>query len=415
MIRASVSTADVAPADRLVNLHVAHSWGGGLGRWVRDFAVSDPHSENLVLESIGTRSCFGLGLRLRDAKTGELLANWLHDDPIAEVRQSHEGYERLLAGICRDFGVSRIIVSSLIGHTLGVFRQGLPLIQVHHDYFSYCPAVFLFFDGVCSTCTAPELERCKATNPGFFRPKNSPAYYRDFRTAYFQAVAEAKVRHVAPSLDVPRNLCRIDSRFQDLEFRLIEHGLCHAPSDTFGGAEEGRRLRVGLLGHLNHHKGLVEICQLFETARVIVDLHLLGAHDPAVELSDRWGVQYVHEYAYRDLPQLLARQQLDLALFLSTVPETFSYTLSEAWCFCVPPAAWPVGAFGERITDGRDGFFLPPGNDGVIDFLLWADRERDALRTVAAHLRRKPVRTVRAAIDDYYRLGADDSTVTRTA
>ncbi|NJR32050.1 MAG: hypothetical protein HC778_03250 [Chamaesiphon sp. CSU_1_12] len=36
-----------------INLHVMHSWGGGLERWVKEYAQSDRRDTNFVLKSIG--------------------------------------------------------------------------------------------------------------------------------------------------------------------------------------------------------------------------------------------------------------------------------------------------------------------------------------------------------------------------
>src|SRR5690606_21204224 len=49
---------------RPVQLHIAHSWGGGLGRWVEDYIEADNAHHNLVLRSIGVRGEFGQSIAL---------------------------------------------------------------------------------------------------------------------------------------------------------------------------------------------------------------------------------------------------------------------------------------------------------------------------------------------------------------
>lgn len=400
-----MSSNSASPA-KPTNLHLAHSWGGGLGHWVREFARADGYAENLVLESVGTIECYGICLRLRDPQSGAILDSWVLRHPIAEVRRSHREYAAILATICSAFGIGHIYISSLIGHALDVFGLGLPVTHIYHDYFSYCPALFIFRDGVCSSCTLEDLRLCKSVQT-HYPPKNSPPYYLEFRDAFFDAVAAADVRHVCPSHNLATNLRTLDTRFEAIDFTVIEHGIAYHKSDCFGGAEEDRRLRVGLLGHLNWNKGLEAMRRIFETARLIADLHFIGAHDGGSEFARRWGANFVHHYSGDELPSLLDRYRLDLVLFLPLVPESFSYTLSEAWCFCIPPATRPLGALAERIDEDVDGFFLGPQDDDVVDFLLFVDRERDALRRMAARLRSKPVRTVADAVSEYYRLRTD--------
>lgn len=386
-----------------VNLHVSHSWGGGLGLWVEEFARADSYSENLVLESVGTSECFGIGLRLRHLASDTTLQSWVLRHPITEVRGSHAEYAAILGTICAELGIDHIYVSSVVGHSLDLYRLGLPVTQIYHDYFPYCPALFIFRDGVCTSCTEEDLRQCRL-GPAAYSPRSSPGYYRELRDELFEVVAAADVRHVCPSRSLFTNLRRIDPRFEAIDFTIIEHGLALRRRDCFGGAEDGRRLRVGLLGYLNWNKGLEIIRRTFEVARTIVDFHFIGAHDQGAEFAGRWGSHYVHHYSHQDLPALFEQNRLDLALLLPIVPESFSFTLSEAWCFCIPPAARPLGALAERIEEGSDGFFLGLADEDLIDFLLCVDRERDELRQMAARLAAKPVRSVQEVVDDYYML-----------
>ncbi len=388
------------------NLHLAHYWGGGTEGFVEDFAEADSFSKNLVLQSLGTYECYGISLRLLHPKSGTVLDSWVLQHPISEVRDRHEEYAAIVQEICADYAIEHLYVSSLVGHSLEVFRLGVASTKIYHDYFPYCPAFFITRDGICRQCTAGDLRSCKDWDTSH-RPKGSPCYYLELRDRYFAAVAAADVRHVCASRGVPENLRRLDRRFEAIEFDVIEHGIAHRRQDVFGGAEEGRRLRVGLVGLLGWNKGRAEVRRDFDVLRSIADLHIIGAKGDGAEYDGRWGARFVHHYSRDELAGVLGRHRLDLALFLPLVPETFSYTLSEAWCFCIPPAARNLGAFAERIDDGVDGFLIDLEREAVVDYLLRMDRQRDELRQVARRLRSKPVRTVDEAVTDYYRLRTD--------
>ena len=319
------------------NLHLAHSWGGGLGRWIESFVAADRYAENLVFESRGTLECYGLSYCLRHPKSGRTLNSWVLSQPISEVRASHDEYAAILAEICADFAVDHVYISSFIGHAYDALRLGVPATMIYHDYSTYCPALYIFRDSVCKTCTLDDLRLCKEVS--HHRPKNSPHYYPKLREAFFAAVEAADIRHVAPSHSVPRHLAELDAHFAAYDFTIIEHGITFSRRDCFGGAEEGRRLRVGILGYLNWNKGLEIVRRTFDTLRLIADVHFIGAHDAGSEFVGRWGSAYVHEYEHGDLPKILQQRQLDLALFLPIVPESFCYTLSEAWSCCLPPGS----------------------------------------------------------------------------
>jgi glycosyltransferase involved in cell wall biosynthesis len=383
------------------NLHVSHSWGGGLSVWIDDFCEADPHADNLVLESVGTENCYGIEFRLRHPASKRTLAAWVFRDPINEVRSSHAEYRKVLHSILEQHEISHIYISSLIGHSLDLFRLGVKATVIYHDYFPFCPALYLTRNSQCTSCTVADLSSCKESSVGI-RPRSSPAYYVKFRDEYFSALKRAAVFHVAPSSSVAKNLRQIDARFSNFPFTIVEHGIPFKRQDTFGGASEGRQLRVGVLGVLPWYKGARALERNFQTARTIVDFYFIGSHYWAADFVGRWGAHHVPTYERHELAEILAKCRLDLALFYSMVPETFSYTLSEARCFCVPPLARRIGAHEERIQHGNDGFLFELEEEHLIDSLLELDRDRDPIRQVAARLREQPVRGIGDAVRDFY-------------
>jgi hypothetical protein len=78
-------------------------------------------------------------------------------------------------------------------------------------------------------------------------------------------------------------------------------------------------------------------------------------------------------YAEADLPDLLARERCHLALFASVWPETYSYTLSQAFFAGLYPVAFDIGAIAARIRKAGWGLVLP------FDLVHQADEVNDAL------------------------------------
>jgi len=63
-------------------------------------------------------------------------------------------------------------------------------------------------------------------------------------------------------------------------------------------------------------------------------------------------------------------QEMSLSLHLSIWPETYCITLSEAWQAGVVPIVSDVGAIGERVSHGINGFKVPMEGPGtVVDIL----------------------------------------------
>ena len=391
------------------NLHVTHSWGGGVDRWVRDFCAHDRRAENLVLENIGTPTCYGVGVRLVAGRTGRELGRWLFRHPISETRVRHAEYREVLARVVGDHDVSHIYLSCLVGHSLDIFDLGVPVTKIHHDYYPCCPNIYMFWGEPCSGgCGEQELALCLRDNPvNFANDKSSAAYWLELRGAYVEALARPHVRQVCPSVEVVVQLARLDPALAALAYAVIPHGTSLAKRDSFGGAEEGRRLRVVVLGMQHIVKGLEILKAAFSQARLIVDLSILGGGPHGRVFASRFGVSYLEGYRHGDLDGLLAAGGFDLALFASAFAETFCYTLSEVRAHAIPPAVRPVGSFLDRVHDGEDGFMMGPTADDLVAFLLRADAQRDRVREVSRRLRALPVRSVGEMVDDYYRLRGD--------
>ncbi len=76
-------------------------------------------------------------------------------------------------------------------------------------------------------------------------------------------------------------------------------------------------------------------------------------------------------YRADDLPLLLHRDRVDLALLLSTWPESYALTFDECRQADVQVLAFDHGAMGERLRDVGGGVLVAPelGVDGVVEAL----------------------------------------------
>jgi glycosyltransferase involved in cell wall biosynthesis len=380
--------------------------GGGLWRWVKDFCSEDIFCEDLVFQSVMSGSFFGLSGLLTDGKNGKELRSYAYRRPVCEISASDNEYRRMLEKIVADFDISHIYVSSLIGHSLDALCLDVPTTIIYHDYSIYCPALNIFFDSVCTECGRQDLDRCIAENPlaGLLN-RNGGDYWLKLRDAFFRSADRTDLCHVAPDNSVVKNLYAIDNRFQKFHIDVIEHGIQFKQVDCFGGAEKGRKLRAIILGHLYQAKGLDVLRRVIDVLRLAVDVYLVGcSNQVGSEFADRVGVHVIGEYEHKKLTLLLDSIRPDLALILSIVPETFSYTLSELSAHGIPSCARMIGSFGERIRHQENGFLIDHADEDLIDFVLSIDADRCVVREVADRLRLQPVRGAFDMVMDYYGL-----------
>src|SRR5690606_12710814 len=141
---------------------------------------------------------------------------------------------------------------------------------------------------------------------------------------------------------------------------------------------ERERLRVLVLGSLEAHKGGALLSAALPALRSCADFVLLGTGNSGEAFAGEEGVEVLAEYRREELAELVAQQEADLGLLLSTVPETFSYTLSELQAAGIPVVATALGAFDDRIDQGESGWLIEPQPDALVAAVreLHADRGR---------------------------------------
>ncbi|MGV6825516.1 MAG: glycosyltransferase, partial [bacterium] len=111
-----------------------------------------------------------------------------------------------------------------------------------------------------------------------------------------------------------------------------------------------RPLRVLVLGALSKEKGadvLEKVATLARSQQRPFEFHLLGyGYRPLAREVHMHGA-----YEHRNVKLLIDDLKPDLCWFPALIPETFSYTLSEALASGLPILASNIGAFPQRLID----------------------------------------------------------------
>lgn len=396
---------------RPVQLHIAHSWGGGASRWVTDFVRGDGERRNLILRSRSDRNAAGFRLELVDSDVaGEMpLAAWDLTPPIRATALGHAEYGAILQEIIRAFGVQAVLVSSLIGHSLDALDTGLPTALVLHDLYPFCPALFACFGTSCTTCTPESLRACLRENPyNSFWHNTRAEDWQALRAGYVNRLLNPWVRIVAPTRSVRDRWSDLLPGMADRPWHLIGHGLDPHEFSSAGARQAAPRptgkLRVVIPGRLAPHKGL----HLFRSALPELlgqaEILLLGCGDFGKPFRNVPGIRVVPEYDRSALADEIRRFEPDCALLLSVLPESFSYTLSEMLALEIPVLATRLGAFRERIEHGVNGMLFEPCAESLIACVREVAADRTALDRIAENLSVLPHRSASDMVCDYHAL-----------
>jgi len=394
--------------ERPVVLHVLHSWGGGVQKWVHDFCAGDASRIHMLLTSVQVGSDGTQRIRLAFADAPDAgIREWDLAIPIRSISPGSLEYERILQEVLCDFSVDAIVVSSLIGHSLAVLEQDVRTLWICHDYLPLCQSIFPFFGNPCARCTVEDLGRCQRENPLNIEFRAvAPNHWDALRKRFVDILLARRPAIVAPSRSVIEGMKKLDARMGSLDIKVIPHGI-DSPSSALPWAarESGDKLRLVLLGRVNALKGEQILRDLAPMLTGQIELTLVGCGPRGEQLAAKLGLRAVPSYRVEELAEILRGLAPHAGLLLSTFPETFSYTLSELQALGVPPIATRLGAFEERIEHGKTGFLFEPSAASLKQMLDQLQADPHRLTAVATTLRNNAERrSVADMVADYERL-----------
>ena len=294
--------------------------------------------------------------------------------------QDGQPWPDFVGGICEKFGIDLVHLHNISGCRDGIVAAlatlGVPYGYTVHDLSFACPTIlFLGVDGhYCGQETDPTVCRaCLHAQPSF-----AHIDIMNWR-AQHRALLAGSAFLIAPSRWAASALQRY---FPEHAIAVVPHatpGGWALQSDERAGTETPRISSpslvvpddgvptVAVLGAVGPDKGARRLERLVRLVRVTgtrLRFVLIGYMD--VEHGP-WqsddAVLTIHgRYDPRELPDLLAHYRARIVAFPSAGPETFSFTLSEAWAAGLPVIVPPFGALGERVADADAGW-------------LWTDDE----------------------------------------
>ncbi len=395
-------------AQKPVQLHVVHDLGGGIARWIQNYSQADEQRINLILRPWSQSHAMAQGLMLFAGNDdAEPLGFWRFTSSIPATVSTHPEYRQALNAIVHDYGVDAILVSSLIGHSLDALDTGLPTILVQHDFYPYCPAIHIYFQGVCQRCDVERLAQCTELNPAF-----NPAH-RIFsleerlrvRERYLDLIERRNLTIVVPSRSTREHFQRLMPHLDPTRFVTIPHGHLNELSPIpYSGGNEGGKLRIVVLGMLSESKGVGLLSEGMDRLLEFAEVTLLGAREMGELFRDKPDIQMISQYSQAELQTILAAMRPDVGLLLSVVPETFSYTLSELFMLGIPPVATRLGSFAERILPEKTGYLFEPSVEAMLACLHGIHEDRMKLRNIRANILTLNMRSAKEMVADYHLL-----------
>jgi glycosyltransferase involved in cell wall biosynthesis len=220
-----------------------------------------------------------------------------------------------------------------------------------HDYFAVCPSfVLLNAEGhYCGIPDITECNRCLPRHQASYVALSPPAAITPWRASWGRCLAAAdEVRCFSAS--TRKLILRGHPALDPERVTVVPHRVDFHPARLPRVRHSGP-LVIGVVGHISEQKGarivqrvVSEIERAYPASRVVV----IGTLDLASASSH---LEVTGPYQRDRLAELVESHGINMILFPSICPETFSYVIEEMIMLRLPIVAFDLGAPGERLRD----------------------------------------------------------------
>ena len=384
-------------------LHVAHNLmgferAGGTELYVDALATWQElsHPGRTVL-SLAPKDSKNLAVMAYKNGHPELVST-LNTGPITPFSSSHKQYEQEFCNIISKYKIGLVHFHHLKGLPLSlpIFARalGCRVVITLHDFYMLCHRYTLLQpnDSFCEIHKYPDYRYlCNiCLKSSGLEPDSRNRRLEITRRSMF--AMDRILGSTASSVDIVREVFPGQSdQFEILEMvtpeiELLQRGRSQAPRDA---STEGP-LNVAIIGNAVRQKGLSALVEILGASRGIpVEFHIFGATDELDEYLKTAGISSTdssiktYTYGYEKSTLANSLMEIDVALFLSTWPETYHISLGEAMYLGVVPIATDLGAHSDRIQHGINGLLVPPNDSqAVIQMLLMLNSNRYLLNSL---------------------------------
>ncbi len=347
-------------------LLVTHDQGGGVERAILARAAS--------LRAEGMRPVVLRPARLPDGRIGALVGEPAASEPTPNLVFAIPDEFPALLRLLRAERIAHVELHHLLGHApevLDIARLLRVPYEVHvHDYAWLCERVVLLGAGqrYCGEPDAAGCAVCVADLGSLLDEPITPAALR----ARSARVLRAARRVVAPSADAATRIARHFPRTQP---EVVPHEDDAALAAVPLSLRRALPCRVAVVGAIGIPKGydVLLACARDAASRSLpLSFVVVGHTIDDGRLLETGRVFVTGPYAPDEAEALIRRQEAAIAFIPSIWPETWCFTLTEAWRAGLRAVAFDIGAQAERVRATGRGLSL------ALEFLRRADQRRIA-------------------------------------
>lgn len=325
---------------------------------------------------------------------------------IEEFKDLHyynNDYQKLLEKVIDMFQISVVHIHHLKGHYFNV-KNVIDKYQLYtiislHDYYSICPQITKLYKNEQYCGCKPDSSQCAECLRYLFKNElNIECWHQEW-----YSLLKKVNKIIVPSESTKNEIKQI---YKDLEINVIEHGINIKKEKSELKINPKEEFNIAFVGAIGIHKGskiLEEFIKRKDWKNI--RLHLFGILDSPLQKNNKFYINH-GRYKREELKEKLKKNNIQLICLLSTVPETYSYSLSESIACGIPVLAFDIGALGERVKKTKVGWLIEANStcDQIITKIHEIANSPEQYAEKVAYINKAQLKTVNQMANDYHKL-----------
>ena len=273
----------------------------------------------------------------------------IHDDEFSQI------YFHVLT----NYSIDIVHVQHLIHHTFDLPKigkiLGIPIVLSFHDFYFICLSHNLIDENNRYCAGECDLSLNCHDRMGLSNYSRINDYVMEWRSHVNELFSNVDL-FVTPS-DVSKNIyCKYYPSISN-RVHVISHGrdICHEDEKLYEVPSLSNPIKILFIGNTYLQKGSEIIKELYNLDKNHkLEIHFLGDVGPELK-----GIGIQHgRYERDDLKNLIGEIKPSFIGIFSIWPETFCYTLTEAWSYNIPVLISKIGILEERLLTNDGGWFI---------------------------------------------------------
>ena len=310
-------------------------------------------------------------------------------------------YRKMIENIVEGFRIDTIHIHHMIGHFFDVIdvanEKNIYSMITLHDYYSLCPSINMLYkmEKYCPNIKDKDCGECLVFKTGL---KNN--IIDNWHNRWNEFLSQFN-KIIVPSNNTKNEIEKV---YKNLKISVIEHGIDLKKSDYVSNIDGKDTYNIAFVGVMSVHKGGKILEELIKkTKGSKLRIHLFGNSEFTLLERNKSNYIYHGKYKREELPELLAKNNIDLVCNFSIWAETYSYTLTEEIASGVPVLSFNIGAVGDRINENGYGYTMDISStvDDVIKRIYEIFDDKKGYKNVVEHVKKYQIKTVADMCKEY--------------